>query len=126
MSATLSLARASVYATGAFVGVLALCAGAAALSIGGPLTSYEANGLSAGASGALHDMKGALKRMRLGMCRRMPIAIRDMTPCPKAREASAKPREHATPTSTRAHSASAPHHPLRRAAPAHHRKPHHR
>lgn len=116
----LSLAQASVYATGAFVGVLALCAVAAALSIGGPVTSYEASGLGAGASGALHGVKGALKRMRLGMCRRMPLVVRDIAPCPKTHEATAKP--HATPRS-HARLAPAPRHPLRHTS--HHKPPHH-
>lgn len=125
MRATLSFARASLYATGAFVGVVALCAGAAAFSIGGPVTSYEASGLGAGASGALHDVNGALKRMRLGMCRRMPVAIRDMAPCPKTHEAMVKPHQRTHVAPTRAHAASAPHHPLRRIQ-THHKPTHHR
>lgn len=124
MRATLSLTQASLYASGAFVGVLALCAGAAALSIGGPLTSYETTGLSSGAGDAMHDAKGALKRMRIGICRRMPIALRDMAPCPKARRVAKPQASAAKPhaAASHAHTAPAPHHPLRRAA----HKPHHR
>jgi hypothetical protein len=129
---TLSLAQASVYATGAFVGVLALFAGAAVLALGGPLTKYETSDLGEGVNGAMQGAKGAIHRLRSGICRRLPVAFRDMTPCPSAKLASANP--HSGPLSgaharggsvhqARAHGSPPSHHALRRRT-AH--KPHRR
>ena len=87
--------QAALYGAGTFLAIMIACACVAALSIGGMPTRYETSNLKGASATAIHDIKGAVRRVRNGVCRRLPIAMRDMTPCPKpvarSHEARAQP-----------------------------------